>query len=59
MTKKYVQRKISWCSKCRKQTLNKDIHKVLTLVTLIPQQSLMCKDCNARESVSVKRIQTQ
>ena len=34
--KKYVKKKISQYSKYRKQACNKDIHKALTLVNLIP-----------------------
>ena len=52
--KKYVKKEISYCLKCKKQTRNKDIHKALMLVNLIPQQSSKCKSCNARKSVFVK-----
>ena len=41
--KKYVKKEISYCLKYRKQTRNKDIHKALMLVNLIPQQSSKCK----------------
>ena len=50
----YVKKKISYCLKCKKRTRNKDSHKALMLVNLIPQQSLKCKTCNARKSVFVK-----
>ena len=52
--KKYVKKEISYCLKYRKQTRNKDIHKALMLVNLIPQQSSKCKTCNTRKSVFVK-----
>ena len=52
--KKYGRKEISYCLKRKKQTRNKDIHKVLTLVNLIPQQSSKCKSCNPRKSVFVK-----
>ena len=55
---KYVKKKISYYLKCRKQTRNKDIHKALTLVYLIPQQSSKCKVCNARKSVFVKEYKS-
>ena len=52
--KKYVKKEISYCLKCKKQTRNKDIHKALMLVNLIPQQSSKCFTCNARKSFFVK-----
>ena len=52
--KEYVKKEISYCLKCKKQTRNKDTHKALMLVNLIPQQSSKCKSCNARNSVFVK-----
>ena len=53
---KYVKTEISYCLKCKNQTRNKYIHKALMLVSLIPQQSSKCKECNAKISVFVKRI---
>ena len=52
--KKYVKKEISYCFKCKRQTRNKDIHKTLILVNLIPQQSSKCKICNARKSFFVE-----
>ena len=52
--KKYVKKEISYCLKCKKQTRNKDIHKALIIVNLIPQQSSKCKSCNARKSAFAK-----
>ena len=57
--KNYVKKEIGFCLKYKKQTRNKDIHKVLMLVNLIPQQSSKCKSCNARESVFVKEYKPQ
>ena len=52
--KKYVNTEISYCLKCRKPNCNKDIHKALMSVNLIPQQSSKCKTSNTRKSVFVK-----
>ena len=52
--KKNVKKKISYCLKCKKQTRNKDIHKALMSVNLIPQQNSNCDSCNVRKSVFVK-----
>ena len=52
--KEYVKKKISYCLECKKQTRNKDIHKALMLVSLIPQQSSKCKSYDARKSAFLK-----
>ena len=49
-----MKKKFSYRLKCRKRTRNRDIHKALTLLNLVPQQISKCKDCNDRKSVFVK-----
>ena len=51
---KYKKNEISYCLRCIKSTRVKEIHEVLTLVNLIPQQSSKCKIWNARKSVILK-----